>query len=324
VAWFVPGTRRSHDTAVNKLVLWARRKGIVGPLAPVPTRLVEAWVASLAGSINGDTIKTYLTAIRSWHIDMGHNDDDISTESVQRVIRGIKRYHGNEKPVQALPINLPILEKVINHLTRSPASVGGIDNALALPAVFTLGFTCFMRGGEMTYDNFDAHFHLSVGSYDRGQRSITIPASKADPFRTGIKVMIPSKLPADIDPLQHLDEYLAYSPPRPPTRPLFRLGGLSHFNKTTVFNNHLANCLRSIGLAATGFIGHSFRRGAATWAKSVAVPDEMIKVLGRWAGDSCRRYIDQGDDLREVRRQLFTPQSTLPPSGITRDAWIPT
>ena len=30
------------------------------------------------------------------------------------------------------------------------------------------------------------------------------------------------------------------------------------------------------------YSGHSFRRGAATWAKQAGIPDSDIQLLGRW------------------------------------------
>lgn len=94
---------------VKRLVDWVRMAGHRGPLVPLSMSMVESWVALLGGKVNAVTIKTYLTTIHSWHIDMGYNGNSILTKLVQRVIRSIKRYHGTKATVQALPITLPIL-----------------------------------------------------------------------------------------------------------------------------------------------------------------------------------------------------------------------
>jgi hypothetical protein len=44
--------------------------------------------------------------------------------------------------------------------------------------------------------------------------------------------------------------------------------------------------------------GHSFRRGAATWAGSVGLSDYDIKMLGYWSSDCFLRYIDSDRDQR--------------------------
>ncbi len=40
-----------------------------------------------------------------------------------------------------------------------------------------------------------------------------------------------------------------------------------------------------VGLDASEYAGHSFRRGAATTAALAGIPDHVIKMLGRWESD---------------------------------------
>lgn len=172
----------------------------------------------------------------------------------------------------------------------------------------------------MMYNTFNNRFHMSVLSYNRRTRSITIPASKSDPFQTGITIPLPNSIPRDVNPISHLDNYLNKFPASL-NQPLFQLRGVSHFSKKVVFGTHLTNTLQSLSLHASGFSGHSFRRGAATWAKSVGVSNGMIKVLGHWAGDSFKRYIDNADNLCQFRSRLFQSRSTLLSTGITHNIW---
>ena len=39
------------------------------------------------------------------------------------------------------------------------------------------------------------------------------------------------------------------------------------------------------------YLGHSFRRGAATSAREAGLTEDEIMLLGRWNSDSQRRYI---------------------------------
>jgi len=63
---------------------------------------------------------------------------------------------------------------------------------LAMIAAFALAFGCFLRMGELTYDIFDPRFDLRRDCIDTStpDTRISIPASKTDPFRVGITVVI--------------------------------------------------------------------------------------------------------------------------------------
>ena len=51
-------------------------------------------------------------------------------------------------------------------------------------------------------------------------------------------------------------------------------------------------------LSATGlpnascYRGHSFRRGAASWAFNHGVPSELIQIYGDWASDAYKAYLE--------------------------------
>ena len=52
-------------------------------------------------------------------------------------------------------------------------------------------------------------------------------------------------------------------------------------------------CLSHIGIPhADRYRGHSFRRGAASWAFSCGVPGELIQLYGDWSSDSYKLYLE--------------------------------
>ena len=64
------------------------------------------------------------------------------------------------------------------------------------------------------------------------------------------------------------------------------------------------------------YSGHSFRRGAATWAKQVGIPDADIQILGRWKFDSYKRYIKvHPEHIFSVSRRLQTSFPPGPPGA---------
>ncbi|SPC67138.1 uncharacterized protein UHOD_11468 [Ustilago sp. UG-2017b] len=81
---------------------------------------------------------------------------------------------------------------------------------------------------------------------------------------------------------------------------------------------HLRSTLSRLGLDTSQYAGHSFRRGAATWAVSQGIDADTIKLLGWWNSDCYRRYVDRSAAERRtmVAAALYsTRQGPLVPTG---------
>ena len=57
------------------------------------------------------------------------------------------------------------------------------------------------------------------------------------------------------------------------------------------FVKQLRGLLSLIGLPASDYSGHSFRRGSASWAIQNGIPGEIIKILGDWKSDAYLAYL---------------------------------
>jgi len=271
----------------------------------------------MAGRISGKTIKQKLGALKSWHIDLGLPTASLEGDGLYRLIRGIQQWHG-EKPVkQALPITLPILRAVVSAIKANPTIVGGTRAAKVLIAAFTTAFACFLRAVSFTYTVFDAsydlcrrHLHL-----DANPPYVHLPASKTDPFRRGVNIILPrgEDETCCIKALKDMVENY----PAPADHPLFSLSpARPDFPRSVVIDSLLKRSLRLARIPGE-YTGHSFRRGAATWAASVGMSGEEIKTLGRWASSSFERYIDTpAATIYEIGCSLYTRPSTLPSSGM--------
>ncbi|SOV09942.1 uncharacterized protein UDID_19583 [Ustilago sp. UG-2017a] len=171
---------------------------------------------------------------------------------------------------------------------------------LVFQAAFALAFACFLRSGKLIWGpNSDLATRLTVSSveWERDHAVITLLASKTDPFWQGVKVIAPEvggvKCPAA--------QLWQLTSGRPPSKPLFSLGpsGTAAFPRTT-FVSTLKRAIQAVGLPAHSYAGHSFRRGATTWAARNGVPDPVIQLLGRWNSDCYRHYIDQSATERRA------------------------
>ena len=77
--------------------------------------------------------------------------------------------------------------------------------------------------------------------------------------------------------------------------PVFLLPGPSGVVPLTKrsFVSQFRTCLSHIGVPhADRYHGHSFRRGAASWAFSCGVPGELIQLYGDWSSDSYKLYLE--------------------------------
>ena len=167
-------------------------------------------------------------------------------------------------------------------------------NITTLHASFCLAFVAFLQCGEFTYttqerktDDFDA-WHLTRRSITFQEDCITLslPSSKTDPFRRGVTLTIAEVQDSAcaVASLRHLCKYF----PEPLSAPLFTTSSGS-FTR-----DYVTSKLRT-GLAQLGYtgnyLGHSFRRGAATSAREAGLTDAEIQLLERWKSDAYLFYI---------------------------------
>jgi hypothetical protein len=65
------------------------------------------------------------------------------------------------------------------------------------------------------------------------------------------------------------------------------------------FTSILRTILARNGFPAADFSIHSFRRGAATFASSIGVPNETVKFQGNWRTDCYEIYVDRASEHRQ-------------------------
>ena len=314
-----PSTRRNYDTPRSRFSLFCRLAGYQYPNGgcfPAKATWLIEWLCSLAGTVKVKTMKLYLAGIKSYQLDLGIECAAFGDPRLERTIHGIKRDHREPERRIRTPLTRPHLLLILRHLSRSNY------NDVATRAAFTLAFAAFLRVGEFTYkqtdltlrDAFPKWFLTKSSVRIRGRGAymdLTLPSSKTDPFRKGIKLTIAASLD-NACPVRAMEEYLARDTHRPHQAPLFCIGILEQEAFSREYVVHKLQALASIaGLGHGMWNGHSFRRGAATWAAQVAITETEIQTLGRWKSDAYKAYIEYSDTERITLSKRFqTSQAT--------------
>ena len=117
--------------------------------------------------------------------------------------------------------------------------------------------------------------------------SVSIKASKTDPFRVGVDIHV-GWTGKKLCPVAAIMAYLVAR--KDGLGPLFRFEDGRPLTRPHLVLE-VRRALDEAGASSAGISGHSFRIGAATTAAEQGVEDSTIKDLGRWRSNAYQRYI---------------------------------
>lgn len=255
-----------------------------------------AWIANLGARVAPGTIKAYLCHVRSMHVDADLPFAACEAPIVQRLIRGIKRYHGERPAKPKLPITISVLRLLLPHIPDQ-----SIPANTVLFAACCVAYSGLLRCGEFTVrkrgEQFNTALHLARGSVQLlpspdapSHAVLTLPASKTDPFRSGVSITLAAALDQPSCPIRALQRMFT-AIPRNADTPLFEgLDGAPLHRDD--FIKGIRSALSLAGYKSSDYSGHSFRRGAATSAAAAGYSSHEIQLLGRWRSDAYKLYID--------------------------------
>ena len=257
-----------------------------GSLLPTSEQTLLRFCCQLADRLHHSSIKIYLSAIRSLHIDQGFPDPLVNCLQLQRLLRGIKRHQGSSLP-QRQPVTADLM-RIIQRTLDAHSS-----EHIMLWGACCLGFFGFLRAGEFTVNCvFDPSIHLTVQDLQVDAEvhpfslRVRIKSYKTDPFRQGCFIFL-GRGQAPLCPISAILTYLHQRGPS--SGPLFID---THGQPLT--RSRLSSFIQSVlqGAGIPGhFSGHSFRIGAATTAAQCGIPDHLIKTMGRWSSDAYQLYV---------------------------------
>ena len=184
-------------------------------------------------------------------------------------------------------------------------------NNIVFWAACLFGFFGFLRPNNfLIKGHFDAQRHIQRQDIVEQPDGflVNIKITKTMQFRSKpIHIYMPKISGHPLDP--HAAISLLLSSSALPSSPLFSLedGSILTYGK---FLKALRFLLTKIGLPSQQYGGHSFRRGAATWANQTGLSNQQIQMLGFWSSSCYQRYIDTDGVLRLQALSKFS--SNLP------------
>ena len=227
-----------------------------GSLLPTSEQTLLRFCSHLADRLHHSSIKVYLSAVRSLHIDQGFPDPLVNCLQLQRLLRGIKPHQGS-----SLPQRQPVTADLMRIIQRSLDAHN--SEHIMLWAACCLGFFGFLRAGEFTVNcAFDPSIHLTVqdlqvdAEVNPSSLRVRFKSSKTDPFRPGCVIY----LGRGQAPLCPISAILAYLHRRGPLS-----GPLFYRHPWSAFNSFSSVFLRPVCVTGSGNPWAVFRPQLSHW-----------------------------------------------------------
>ena len=222
------------------------------------------------------------------------------------ILQGIKRKvgsTGDRKP--RLPITPELLKLIKSDIHKK---VFPRTDSAMLWSACCFAFLSFLRNSEYTSPSTQSFRQATTLQFqdinvNDSSFRLTVKASKTDPFREGLTLLIASTR-TSLCPVSALKCYLKYS--KVSQGPLFQFSD-GRFLTRTLISLTVREALSNQGLDIKRYSSHSFRIGAASAASAAGLSDSLIKFLGRWRSSCYQRYIRLNvDTLQEVPHRLMS------------------
>ena len=261
---------------------------------PISQALPLSFLSSCAGAYSGSAIANYAAGIRVWHLLHGHLWK-INSDELKHTLQGAScLVPRSSKQAKRPPMTVEDIKIIRTHLNFDD------PGDAAIYACMVVTFYCIARLGEFTVKSikiFNPDKHITQHNFSslHNQNNLpvlkfTIPTTKYEP-ESGEDVHCAPQQGCITDPEEALRNHFRINP-APPNIHLFAWkhpkGGLRPLSKTQ-FTSRISAIVKQCGLA--NLQGHSLRIGETLFYLLKGIPFDIVKVMGRWAGEAFTLYL---------------------------------
>ena len=298
-------TKKSYNSQRKSYLKFCNDMGYRA--VPVTQDTLNRYTAFLARRLSLSSIKKYLNIIRIMHLENGFPNPLRENWFLDSILKGVGRDKGMTVK-RKLPITPEILLGIRNLLNLS-----NLTDAMFWAACLTAFFGFFRKSNLFPPPGtkFDSDKHLCRSDFILFHWGIMVKIKYSKTIQFKERVLL-TPLPLlqghPLCPVTAITNALILSPGANPMGPAFLA---SHTQNMTPFPPSrfvqvLKRLLGSLGLPASEYSGHSFRRGSATWALAHGLPGETIKILGDWKSDAYMAYLSLSDSQKVTSIYQFS------------------
>lgn len=289
---YAPGTHKNHRSQWKSYLAFC----LYFDFTPVPAtaHVIALYCQFLSRSLTPQSIRNYLSGVKLMHLIAGFEFPFLQSYEVRLTLKGIQRTI-KHTPNRAPPITPDILSKLV--------SVIDLDDGkeVTFMCAFLLTFFLFARVSNIVpqvASRFDQVQHLCRGDIFECRAGLLVLFKWSKTIQFGERRFMLPLVRLENSPLCPVAMYLRMIRfyPAPPSAPAFTYSSRKDIF-VSVHKGEFITFLRAkLALAGVSFPhlyrGHSFRRGAASFAFRSGVPGELIQNFGDWASDAYKTYLE--------------------------------
>lgn len=286
-------TIRAYNSDWKQFVKWCDKHDLRS--LPAESKTVALYCADRSKTSKTSTITRFLTVIAQYH-RLNNFENPCNHQTVKIVLSGIRKTNGTRR-TKAEPITWVQLKRMLD---ACKSTVLGVRDA----AILSVGWAGAFRRSELvglTIDDVDFHEEGLI---------MTIRRSKTDQEGQGQTIAVP-RSGSKYCPVERLSTWVSRM--QIDKGPLFfalkRNSDSRMFQKISKENRALSHLMvnnivkkyaKIIGLNPKHFSSHSLRRGLATEAGRLMVPERIVMRHTRHRSvDTLRGYMDSGSAFVE-------------------------
>lgn len=266
-------------------------------LTPLPAGLdtVCLYVQFLSRTLTPPSIRNYLSGVKLFHLFSGFDYSFSKDFILSLTMRGLAR-NALHTPNRAPPVTLDILLQISRMLnfTDDP-------KACTLYCAYLFCFFLMARLANIvpkSRSSFDPSRNLTRRDVVANEHGLIVTFKHTKTIQFGERKLFIPLLRFPSSPLCPVAVFhrMIRLVPAGPRCALFLLPGPRGLTEPLTKDGFITEFRRSLEHAgvrsASSYRGHSFRRGAASWAFNNGVPGELIQLYGDWSSDAYKSYIE--------------------------------